>query len=199
MRVEQLPTQERVYQLRVTLKGVRPAIWRRLHVLGDTTLGELHKIIQVAMGWSNSHLHLFRVDRAEYAEPDPEDPFWGRNLIDERPVALASVAPSRGSRLLYLYDFGDDWQHDIRVEKILLRQEGQAYPVCVDGERACPPEDCGGTPGYAHLRKALRNPRHPEHEFLSEWIGGDFDPEALDLEGVNRRLGLLLRDSARGE
>ena len=198
MRVGELPTQERVYQLRVTLKGVRPAVWRRLHVLGDTTLGGLHKIIQVAMGWSDSHLHLFRIGRTEYSEPDPEDPFWGRNIIDEGPVALAAVAPRRGSRLRYFYDFGDDWQHDLRVEKILVRQEGQAYPVCVDGKGACPPEDCGGTPGYAHLRKALRNPRHSEHEFLSEWVGGSFDPEAFDLEGVNRRLGALATDGARG-
>ena len=198
MRVEELPTEERAYQLRITLKGVRPAIWRRLHVLGDTTLGALHSIIQVAMGWSNSHLHLFRVGRTEYCEPDPEDPSWGRDAIDERPVALAAVAPSRGSRLRYIYDFGDDWQHDIRIERILARQEGRVYPACVEGRRACPPEDCGGSPGYAHLLKVLCNPRHPEYGPSSEWFGGSFDPEAFDLEGVNSRLSHLPTDGARG-
>jgi len=188
MRKEELPADECVYQLKVTLKHIRPAIWRRLQVLGDTSLGELHRVIQVAMGWSDSHLHLFRMGKTEYSQPDPEDPFWGRNAVDERSVALAEVAPCEGSRLLYLYDFGDDWEHDIRVEKILVRQEGQVYPISVAGERACPPEDCGGSPGYGHLLKALRNPRHHEHVSLLEWVGGSFDPEAFDLEGVNLRL-----------
>jgi len=185
---EELPADGRVYQLKVTLRHIRPAIWRRLQVLGDTSLGKLHRVIRVAMGWSDSHLHLFRMGKTEYSQPDPEDPFWGRNAIDERSVTLAEVAPSEGSLLLYLYDFGDNWEHDIRVETILVWQKGQVYPICVAGERACPPEDCGGSPGYGHLLKALRDPRYPEHVSLLEWVGGSFDPEAFDLEGVNRRL-----------
>jgi hypothetical protein len=183
-----MPVDERVYQLKITLKHIRPPIWRRLQVRGDITLAQLHRFLQVAMGWSDSHLHLFRIAKTEYSQPDPEDPFWGRSAVDEGSVALAEVAPSEGSRFLYLYDFGDDWEHDIRVEQILVRQAGQVYPVCVEGRRACPPEDCGGSPGYGRLLKVLRNPRHPEHVSLLEWVGGSFDPEAFDLEGVNRRL-----------
>jgi hypothetical protein len=188
MRKGKPPVGERLYQFKITLRHIRPAVWRRLQVLGDTSLGELHRVIQVAMGWSDSHLHLFRIGKTEYSQPDPEDPFWGRNAVDERSVAMAEVAPSEGSRFLYLYDFGDDWEHDIRVEKILVRPERHVYPACVEGRRACPPEDCGGSPGYGHLLKALRNPWHPEHVSLLEWVGGSFDPEAFDLEGVNRRL-----------
>ncbi len=183
------PTEDRIYQLKITLKHIRPPIWRRLQVRGDVTLGELHRFLQVAMGWWDSHLHLFTVGRTEYTRPYPEeDVFWEKPAKDEDEVRLGQVVRSEKTRFRYVYDYGDHWEHDIVVEKILPREGAATYPVCLAGRRACPPEDCGGPWGYAGMLEALRDPQHEEHESYLEWLGGSFDPEALDLEELNRRL-----------
>jgi hypothetical protein len=176
-----------VYQLKVTLKGVRPPIWRRLLVPGNVTLARLHRILQVAMGWEDYHLYRFEVGGASFGEPDPE---FDDDMRSARRVHLKEVAPAAGSRLLYEYDFGDGWEHRIVVEKILPPQRGVHLPVCLAGKRACPPEDCGGVWGYADLLAALADPAHPEHEAMLRWVGGPFDPEAFDLEAVNEALAL---------
>jgi len=178
-----------VYQLKVTLKYIRPPIWRRVLVPSDISLGELHTVVQRAMGWSDYHLHEFRVGGVEYGPPDMKpDPFFGRGPRNEDGATLSRVARSAKSKITYTYDFGDSWEHEILVEKVLPAEENVRYPVCIAGKRRCPPEDCGGAYGYPEFLEALQDPNHPEHETYSEWVGGSFDPEEFDLEAVNKRL-----------
>ncbi|MBI3771478.1 MAG: DUF1186 domain-containing protein [Gammaproteobacteria bacterium] len=176
---------QNIYQLKVTLSHSQPPIWRCLQVKGDTTLEELHDVLQAAMGWSNSHLHVFRAGRISYGEPDPHFP---DDTINERKIRLDKIV-TEGDTFIYEYDFGDSWEHEIKVEKILSAESGASYPVCLAGECACPPEDCGGIPGYDYLLEALSDPANPKYTELLEWIDEDFDPEAFDLDAVNAALG----------
>ena len=185
-----MPTKKQprqIYQLKVTLKGSKPPIWRRLLVPSDVTLARLHHIIQTAMGWWDYHLHQFTVGESYFGVPDPDYDDW-MDMQDERKFKLNQIAPGEKSRFLYEYDFGDSWEHVILVEKVLPPQAGATYPVCIKGRRARPPEDVGGIWGYADFLQAIRDPSHPEHEGYVEWIGGEFDPEAFDLDEVNAAL-----------
>ncbi|OIO04644.1 MAG: hypothetical protein AUJ52_14765 [Elusimicrobia bacterium CG1_02_63_36] len=174
------------FHLKVTLLGSSPPIWRRVLIPGNLTLAKLHDILQRAMGWTNSHLHMFEVGPDRYAEPDPE---WG-DVGDHHAIRLCDAAPQAGDKFVYIYDIGDGWQHEIEVEEITPTDGSQKIgPVCLAGARACPPEDCGGIGGYAELLEALSDPKHERHEELSEWIGGEFDPEAFDLSEINKALG----------
>lgn len=172
------------YRLKVTLQGSKPPIWRRLEVAGSTTLARLHEIIQVSMGWTNSHLHQFEVGGESFSDPE----FELDDARSERGTRLNQVASAPKDRFMYEYDFGDGWQHVILVEQIGPPAPGVGYPRCVTGKRACPPEDVGGIWGYAEFLDALRDPEHPEHETMVEWSGGDFDPEAFDVDAVNAAL-----------
>ncbi|HEX6421898.1 MAG TPA: plasmid pRiA4b ORF-3 family protein [Acidimicrobiales bacterium] len=172
------PASSGVYQLKVTLHGTKPTVWRRVLVDGASTLDQVHEVIQAAFGWWNYHLHEFEIGRERYGVPDPEED-WGPPPKDERRTRLDSVA-SEGSKLIYTYDFGDDWRHKIVVEKVFPADPTITVPACIDGRRACPPEDCGGTWGYRELLEVLADPAHPEHEERREWIGRSFDPEAFD-------------------
>jgi hypothetical protein len=154
-----------IHRLRITLLGVRPPIWRRVEVPSDVTLGELHFIVQAAMGWYNSHLHDFRVGNVSYSDPGMMQELNDR---DERTALLADVAPRPKSRLRYTYDFGSNWEHEILVEAIATSEPEQRYPVSVARKRACPPDDCGGVWGYADLLETLAGPEHPEREDLLE-------------------------------
>lgn len=174
-----------IYQLKITLRNFSPPIWRRVLVPGEFNLYKLHWVVQVAMGWTNSHLHQFIIDGEHYSIPDPDD--W-EPVIDERRVALSRIAPREKRKFVYEYDFGDSWEHEILVEKILPLGAGTKYPLCLKGKMACPPEDVGGVWGYADFLEAINDPKHPEHEDLREWAGGDFDPNAFDLDDVNRAL-----------
>jgi hypothetical protein len=179
-----------VHQLKVSLRSVKPPVWRRIVVQPDTTLGELASILEAAVGWLGVHLHLFDVGGTWYGVPDPE---WDRDGLDENRFRLCDVLPAVGSRMRWDYDFGDGWEHDMVVEAISPSERGVDYPVCLAGRRACPPEDCGGPWGYADLLKALADPAHPDHEQLREWAPPDFDPARFDLEETNfaiRSLGL---------
>jgi hypothetical protein len=178
-----------IYQLKVTLADSEPPIWRRVLVPGDISLARLHAVLQVAMGWQNSHLHQFIVGDTRYGEPDPM--VAELEFKNERTATLNHEAPRAEDRFTYEYDFGDSWEHEIVVEKITPPEPGVRYPVCVAGERACPPEDCGGVWGYADFVEAVRDPKHPEHDEMIEWLGGEFDPEAFDREEANRRLRSL--------
>jgi len=189
-------TSDGVYQVKITLKGIRPPIWRRLLVEPDTRLDRLHHILQEAMGWYDSHLHQFAVGRTLYGVPDPDFDF-GPEVEDEKRVTLRQLAPTAKSKLTYEYDFGDGWEHEILVEKVLPADPATLYPVCVAGARACPPEDCGGVWGYADLLETIKNPDDPEHEEMLEWLGGEFDPEAFDLDVVNRKLKRFQSKPAR--
>ncbi len=180
-----ITTSTSIYQLKVTLRDSDPAIWRRIQVAGNILLPHLHGTLQLAMGWTNSHLHSFRVEKTTYAEPSPDD-FYP--VIDYRSVRLNQIAPAVEDGFVYLYDFGDSWEHDVVVEEILQAEKGTRYPRCLDGQRACPPEDVGGVWGYADFLKAIHNPRNPEHAEMNSWVGGAFDPDKLDLRGVNGRL-----------
>jgi hypothetical protein len=182
------------YQLRIVLPGSKPGIWRRLLVPGDANLGWLHAVVQTAVGWTNSHLHHFLTEDARYSDPrHNEDAGLGDEPDrDEAKTTLMQIAPRKGVSFGYEYDFGDSWEHEIMVEKILPAGTGPANSaLCVDGARAGPPEDCGGIWGYANLLKILDNPKDPEHKCMKEWIGGAFDAEAFDQEKVNRWLSKL--------
>jgi pRiA4b ORF-3-like protein len=178
---------QEVYQLHVTLRDSEPSIWRRLQVMGNTSLANLHWILQVAMGWTNSHLHQFLVGDQYFSDPE----FELEATADETDMTLAGLKLEEHSQLLYEYDFGDDWLHDILVEKILLPEKDMRYPRCLDGERAAPPEDSGGMWGYVELLEAIGDPTHPEHDSLLEWLGEPFDPEGFDRAAVNRSLRSL--------
>jgi hypothetical protein len=176
---------EEIYQLKVTLKGSKPPIWRRIQVAGDTRLDRLHLILQTVMGWENYHLHQFIVGGTWFGEPSPDDYY---EVEDERRVTLARIARGEKFKFTYEYDFGDGWEHELLVEKILAPESGAAYPRCLTGKRACPPEDVGGVWGYADFLEAVRNPSHPEHKDMQRWAGGNFDPAAFDLAAVNLML-----------
>lgn len=181
-----------IYQLKVVLLGSQPPVWRMLQVPGDANLGWLHAVLQTAMGWTNSHLHQFLTAEARYSDPrcNKDMGLGDEPDRDEAKATLLQVAPEEGAQLGYEYDFGDSWEHEITVEKMLPRAPG-AGALCLDGARACPPEDCGGIGGYADLLKVLKKPKHPEHKAMKEWIGGDFDPNAFDKAKVNLWLGKL--------
>lgn len=176
-----------IYQVKVTLEGSKPPIWRRLLVHSDITLGDLHDIIQAAFGWFDYHLHQFIVGDTYYGEPHPDYFDW-TEMNDEQEVKLRQIAAGEGSKFRYEYDFGDGWLHQILVEKVLPPEPGQEYPVCIKGRRACPPEDVGGIWGYYYFLEAIQDPEHEEHETYLEWIGDEFDPDAFDLEEANEAL-----------
>ncbi len=178
-------TPQSIYQLKITLKDVRPPIWRRVQVASDRTLEKLHQIIQEAMGWTNSHLHSFLIGGVEYGQPMPEYDFDVKN---EQRVKLSQVVTGEKFKFLYTYDMGDSWEHEVLVEKVLPADPQVRYPICLTGKRACPPEDCGGVWGYAEFLEAIRSPDHPEHEVMLEWVEGEFDSEFFDLDAVNRML-----------
>ena len=182
-----------IYQLKVTLLGTSPPIWRRLLVPPDLTLAQLHDVLQVAMGWQECHLHEFNAGGRHFGRPNPEDRFMGMPPIEnERRVRLSSVLGRVGAKAIYTYDFGDSWEHSIVLEKRLPAAPTMAYPICADGQLACPPEDCGGIPGFYELLDALRDPTHEQHEELRDWVGDDYDPDAFSTEAVNRILTRLL-------
>jgi hypothetical protein len=177
-----MPPRTPIYRLQVTLKGSRPRIWRRLLVPANITLDTLHRALQWAMGWSDSHLHQFISGGTHYGIPDPDD---GMEVVDERRTRLNRLLKEPLDKLAYEYDFGDDWMHSLVLEEVIKSDIQLLSPVCLDGARACPPEDCGGIHGYEHLLGVLADPKHPEHREMRGWVGGGFDPEAFNLAMVN--------------
>jgi hypothetical protein len=176
-----------VYQIKVTLDNTHPPIWRRILVPGNTTLIKLHDILQIVMGWEDYHLHMFTIDESIYGNPADDE--WGDlGTLDEVAYKLNRIIHREGQRFKYEYDFGDSWDHTLLVEKILPPEEGTRYPLCLKGKRACPPEDVGGVWGYKNFLDAIRDPDHNEHEEYLDWVGGEFDPDAFDLEEINAQL-----------
>jgi hypothetical protein len=188
-----------IYQLKITLKDVRPPIWRRVQVPSDVTLGYLHWVIQFSMGWTNSHLHSFSIQGVEYGMLMPEIDFDEMEMQDEQPVKLSKVIPGEKFKFSYLYDFGDSWEHEILVEKVLEPEAVIDYPICIKAKRACPPEDCGGTWGYQEFVEAVQNPEHPEHEQMIEWGGRDFDSEDAKFDQINHLLKMIPKDTTHFE
>jgi pRiA4b ORF-3-like protein len=174
----------RAYQMTITLRGIRPPIWRRVQVPGAIRLDALHEVIQTVFGWTDSHLHQFVVAGSSYGRPDDFD----EAVEDESGMTLAKALGTRTKRLVYVYDFGDNWEHDVVIENIVAGNSGSDRPLCLGGKRHRPPEDCGGPPGYQNFLEAFSDPAHEEHEAMLEWVGGSFDAEACDIAAVNRAL-----------
>ncbi len=184
-----------IYDLKISLLYLNPPIWRRVQVAGDTPLDELHAIIQMAMGWTNSHMHHFMLGSGrniQFFKMDMKNGFFAEEESEggryETEVTLAEVLPKPKASMTYEYDFGDSWLHEILVEKISPPEPGATYPRCIGGEYACPPEDIGGPPGYANFAMAIQNPRHPEHREMLDWVGKNFDPFKFDVEQANKLL-----------
>jgi hypothetical protein len=182
--------EERIFQIKITLKGVsKPPVWRRVLVPAGIRLDRFHDTIQAAMGWLDYHMHVFSAEAGDYGSADPE---LGHR--DERRITLARVLEEQGDRLIYTYDFGDDWDHEVTLEQELPAEPGSVYPRCVAGKGACPPEDCGGAWGYMDLRALLADPA-ADHDEMLEWLGldsaGEFDPAAFDVNEVNEALAAV--------
>ncbi|CAK0744972.1 conserved hypothetical protein [Gammaproteobacteria bacterium] len=176
-----------IYQLKITLNDSKPPIWRRILVSGDTRLDKFHAILQIVMGWTDSHLHQFSQGNIFYGEANDEDEFYGMEKEDERKFRLSQLLVQEKDSLKYEYDFGDGWNHKIVLEK-KLPHGSVIVPSCIKGKRACPPEDCGGIWGYMELVEVMRDPSHDEYEERLEWLGGAFDPESLDIAEINTNL-----------
>lgn len=179
-----------VYQLHVLLLYCEPLIWRRIQVPASMKLSGLHTVLQACMGWSDSHLHQFRVGNAFYEPADLNDDWDPVKSLDENSFALANLEDDMRYRFFYDYDFGDGWRHEIRLEKVVLPSEKPlTYPVLLAGERACPPEDVGGPPGYDNFLAAMRDTKSEDYEDMRKWYGSDsFDPDTFELAEINKIL-----------
>ncbi len=176
-----------IFQLKISLRDIEPPIWRRVQVPEDTKLPRLHRIVQILFNWEDYHLHDFIAGRRVYSVPDPDDAFNERTVVDERGVPISWITKRVGDTFEYVYDFGDDWHHEILLEAILLPEPASFYPRCIDGARNAPPEDAGGAGGYVDYLEALADPQHDEHENLLAWRG-PFDPEAFSIDAINASL-----------
>ncbi len=171
-----------IYQFKVTLHQVTPPVWRRFQVASTDTLEDLHIALQLVMGWTNAHSHEFAADKKRYGVPDREFPADVHDEIEHR---LDRVVKQEKESLHYVYDFGDSWEHEVLLEKILPFTTEAVLPLCLEGENACPLEDVGGPPGYEAFLEAVADPSHPQHAELLEWCGGGFDPTEFDLALTN--------------
>jgi len=179
-----------IYQLHVQLVGIEPPVWRRLLVPADISLDQLHQVLQLSFGWTDSHLHEFDAAGRIIGEPDPEDEDPPE---DEAGVTLSEILSRKGDAFVYLYDYGEGWEHSIVLENKLDADPELVYPACVAGDRSGPPEDCGGVDGYEAFLEAISDPKHEEHEEMLEWIGGEFDPEKFDMDWINELLEAIGR------
>jgi hypothetical protein len=183
-----------IVTLTISLDEVEPRVWRRLEIPAGYNFNRLHQVLNAAMGWLDMHLHEFEVAGKRYgdgvdmaAEADA--------ALPEADLVIGDVARSRQHRFAYWYDFGDDWWHTVEIESVVPALSGVFYPRCTDGAGACPPEDCGGPPGFEELKRALADPGHPDHEDLKEWYGGKVDLDLFSIEATSA----LLRQVTTGE
>ena len=178
-----------IYQIQVALKNFKPKIWRRILVPSNLLLSDFHKIIQTSMGWTNSHLHQFIKDQTYYTVRMKDDDMWeDMNSVDYKKMKIFDLLSVEKGKIIYKYDFGDGWEHEIILEKILPVDKKLKYPICLAGKMNCPPEDCGGVWGYAEMIEILKQPKHKEYENIIEWLGDELDPEYFDKEEVNEYL-----------
>lgn len=182
--------QSNIYQLKATVRDIRPPIWRRVLVPGDLTLSQFHAVMLVLFGWHGGHLHMFTIGETRY-ESAPEHDDFGPPARDESAFRLAQVAPAAGRKFNYEYDFGDSWEVDVLVERVLPAEGADAAPVVKKGARMGPPDDVGGVPGYYDFIKTMADPSDPDHEEMAEWYGGAFDPEEFDLDAINGTLARM--------
>jgi hypothetical protein len=171
-----------IARLKITLDDVKPVVLRRVEVPFDIRLDRLHLTIQAAMGWTNSHLYEIRAGGVGWSTPDP-DAGWGGDLMDARKARLGDVLEDIGTKTLkYLYDFGDGWEHTIKIERLVDPKPGMLYPSLIEAKSHCPPEDVGGPWGYGELLEALADPSHERHGELKEWLADDFNPHVVDID-----------------
>ena len=181
----------RTYQLKIQLMHSKPPIWRRVLVPATMKLSRLHDVIQIAMGWTDSHMHQYELGERIIGIPDPDFDF--REVEDERKLTVRDVLQREKHRIDYVYDFGDDWRHRITLEKILPHKPDFPLPLCLKGRGACPPEDIGGMWGYQEFLRILQDPEHPEHAEFRDGLPDGFDPDAFDLEETNALLSEYCR------
>lgn len=182
----------RIYQIQISLNQFKPKIWRRLLIQSNLSLADFHKVIQTAMGWTNSHLHQFIKNRTFYTKRYPgDDDLWDEmDNVDYVDMTISDLLKKEKEKIIYEYDFGDSWQHEIVLEKIETDDKKTKYPLCLTGKRNCPPEDCGGVWGYGEMLEILKQPDHEEYESYIEWLGGEFDPEYFNKNEINTMLKL---------
>ncbi len=180
----------RIVQMKISLLGIEPLIWRRIQVPDDMSLGRLHDIIQVAMGWRDGHLHAFHIGDRHYGIPDREFSDPNFKIYQEKNVKISSILEKGFRSFKYEYDFGDGWEHEVLVEEFPEFDPQLTYPRYIDGARRCPPEDVGGIGGYFDFLEAVMNPRHPEHKEMRAWYGGVFKPDELNIESIE--IGLMI-------
>ena len=178
----------KLYELHVQLEDIHPRIWRKILVPSSIKLPKLHDLLQLVMGWTDSHLHSFQFGKKAFSAAHGAGHLEELNMLDEKKYTLEAALGDSLREFVYEYDFGDSWRHLIQVKLINKPNTEWFYPLCIAGERAAPPDDVGGTPGYLHFLEAIGNPKHPEHDEMLTWIGGAFDPEGFDLNTINRTL-----------
>lgn len=185
----------KIYQIQIALKRFKPKIWRRLLIPSDLLLSDFHKVIQTSMGWTNSHLHQFIKNRTFYTVKMQDDDLWDEmDNVDYKEIKISDLLKKEKDKIVYEYDFGDGWEHDIILEKILPPDNNTKHPICLTGKMNCPPEDCGGIWGYSDMLEILKDPDHEEYESYIEWLGEEFDPTYFDKDEVNE----LLREKDYG-
>jgi hypothetical protein len=189
---------QEIYQIKVTLLGTKPPIWRRLLAPAGMTMARFHEVLQIAMGWRDCHMHEFSAGDRSIGVPNPEDRLMGMPAAEnERTVRLSSVLESAGAKAVYTYDFGDTWEHSLVLEKSFPADPEMTYPVCTGGKLACPPEDCGGIGGFYDLLDAIGDPTNEEHDSLLEWLDEDYDPKVFPIDDVNEVLKSMSRGRRR--
>jgi hypothetical protein len=194
-------TTPEIARLVVQLDDISPAIRRRIEVPVTMRLNRLHRVMQIVMGWEDYHLYEFRIGRSiRYGEPDPDWDFPGSGCLPASGASLGDLLariPGRSKKLTYVYDFGDDWRHTLRLEALVAAEAGVSYPRLISAECACPPEDVGGPWGYANYLAAIGDPAHPRHADMLEWRGEGFDPARVDAAAIQRNLAAFARRSTR--
>lgn len=179
---------EKVFQFRIELIGSNPPIWRQIQVPETYSFWDLHVAIQNAMGWEDCHLNEFRIKNPKNGWMDeigiPMEDSDDDEIISEWEAHISDYFSKSNRKGLYIYDFGDEWRHLIKLEKVIAKEENVIYPVCIAGERACPPEDCGGIYGYEEILRALKNPKSKRYKEIKEWLDPDFDPEYFDIKEI---------------
>ncbi len=195
----------KVLQFRISLRHIAPEIWRRIQMPATKTFWDLHIALQDSMGWQDKHMHVFRLPAAhpghftEVGLPGDEGLWEAEAVLPGWNINLSQHFHTSGAKAIYEYDFGDGWEHEIELEAVLPREKGAKYPVCLDGERACPPEDCGGPPGFADMLEVLKNPHSREAREVTSWLGRTFDPAEFSPSSVRftnpkKKLDLLTRE-----
>ncbi len=188
-----------ILQIKITLRHLRPPVWRRVQAPDDLTLRRLHDVIQATIGWLDYHLHEFEVEGRRYGQPEIDGgDISGYTLYSDRNIRLRDLSRRGVERFAYEYDFGDGWEHELRIEKALAPEPGIEYPVRVGGRRRGPPEDCGGPLGFAHFLEAINDESHPDHEELFDWYGEPFDAEDIEPEKIEAMLGRIRAQRRKG-